>query len=319
MNVRMNDVRSIARSALLAAALTVGVAPGCKGDGPGGAAGEREPRTPSRAAEAPKRRATVAVAGAVRTTRQVAVGTEIGGVVADVLVDASARVKKGQALARLDTAALEAEAARSRARLGVAEAGAKGARAAVAGARALLQRYRQVADRTGGKVPSAGELARAQAELAQAEAEESGARAALAEARVSLAWAEAKIARATIRSPIDGVVLSRRAEPGEAVGGLQAPLFVLAQDLAELELEAGIDQMDVSQVQAGQPATVIVDAWPGRRYEGRVVRIGFDSRRQGGTVVYPMAIRLKNTDLSLRPGMTGRAEIATASVRAPRS
>jgi HlyD family secretion protein len=118
-----------------------------------------------------------------------------------------------------------------------------------------------------------------------------------------------------IRSPIDGVVLARKVEPGQTVAAtLQAPvLFTLAEDLSQMELRVDVDEADVGQVRAGQRATFTVDAYPGREYPARLRRVDFGSQTKEGVVSYLAVLTVTNDDLSLRPGMTGTAEITTAA------
>jgi HlyD family secretion protein len=118
-----------------------------------------------------------------------------------------------------------------------------------------------------------------------------------------------------IRSPIDGVVLARKVEPGQTVAAtLQAPvLFTLAENLSQMELQVDVDEADVGQVREGQRATFTVDAYPGREYPAHVRRVGFGSQTKEGVVSYLTVLTVSNDDLSLRPGMTGTAAITTAT------
>src|SRR3569623_1106885 len=114
-----------------------------------------------------------------------------------------------------------------------------------------------------------------------------------------------------IRSPFDGGVLICSVEPGQTVAAsLQSPvLFVLAEDLTRMELQVNIDEADVGQVKAGQAATFTVDAFPGRTFRATLIRVGLGSKTTDGVVSYTGLLRVDNSDLSLRPGMTASAEI----------
>jgi HlyD family secretion protein len=153
----------------------------------------------------------------------------------------------------------------------------------------------------------------AEANAKRAEADEASARAAIAQARANLRSDETNLHKASIRSPIDGIVLTRQVEPGQTVAAsFQAPvLFTLAEDLAKMELQVDVDEADVGQVQVGQPATFTVDAWPGRKYSAVITRVGFGSQEKDGVISYLTVLEVGNDDLSLRPGMTGTAEITT--------
>ncbi|AAZ97367.1 Secretion protein HlyD [Thiobacillus denitrificans ATCC 25259] len=255
----------------------------------------------------------VSATGNLQPTNQVEVGSELSGIVERVLVDENDRVKRGQVLARLDVSKLRDTVTRSRANLAAAEAQVLQARATVAEARATRARYQQVAELSGGKVPSKSEMDTAEANLKRAEANEASARAAVVQARATLQSDETNLAKASIRSPIDGVVLARKVEPGQTVAAsFQAPvLFTLAEDLARMELQVDVDEADVGQVEIGQKATFTVDAWPGRLYDAVITRVGYGSQVKEGVVSYLTVLEVDNDDLSLRPGMTGTAEITT--------
>ncbi len=109
------------------------------------------------------------------------------------------------------------------------------------------------------------------------------------------------------------MVLSRQVDPGQTVAAsFQAPvLFKLAEDLTQMELQVAVDEADVAQVKIGQKAVFSVDAWPGRQYAAVIRRVGFGAQSQDGVVSYLTVLDVDNTDLSLRPGMTGTAEITT--------
>ena len=254
---------------------------------------------------------TVSATGNLQPTNQVEVGSELSGIVEQVFVDDNDRVKKGQVLARLDLAKLEDAVARSRASLLAAEAQVQQTLATVAEARATLSRYRQVAELSGGKVPSRSELDTAEANLKRAEANEAAARASVAQARANLRSDETNVDKASIRSPIDGVVLTRQVEPGQTVAAsFQAPvLFTLAEDLSKMELQVDVDEADVGKVQVGQPATFTVDAWPDREYSAVITRVGYGAQEKDGVISYLTVLEVGNDDLSLRPGMTGTAAI----------
>jgi HlyD family secretion protein len=257
----------------------------------------------------------VSATGNLQPTNKVEVGSELSGIVTQVLVDENDRVKKGQVLAQLDLSKLKDAVTKSRASLAAAEAQVLQARATMEEARAQLARYRQVADLSGGKVPSRSEMATAEANLTRAEANQASAGASVTQARANLQSDETNLAKATIRSPIDGIVLTRKVEPGQTVAAaLQAPvLFTLAEDLAKMKLQVDIDEADVGQVRVGQSATFTVDAWPGRKYTGVITRVGYGSQTKDNVVSYPTVLAVSNEDLSLRPGMTGTAAIVTVT------
>jgi HlyD family secretion protein len=254
---------------------------------------------------------SVAANGTLQPTRTVNIGSELSGTVVRVLVDVNDRVKKGQVLVELDTAKLADQVLRSRAALAAAEAQLRQSTATVKEAQATLARYEEVARLSGGKVPSASELDSARASVDRAVAAEASARANVNSARAALSTDETNQSKASIRSPIDGVVLSRSVDPGNAVAAsLQAvTLFSLAEDLTRLRLDVSVDEADVGVVQPGQAASFTVSAYPSRRYPARITRVAYGSTKTDNVITYTTTMDVSNTDLSLRPGMTAAATI----------
>lgn len=281
--------------------------------------GTGAPAAPQYVTEAVTRgtlRLSINATGTLQPTRSVEIGSELSGSVARVRVDVNDRVKAGQVLVELDTAKLKDDVARARASLASAEASVAEAVATVQESRSTLARLQEVARLSGGKVPSRTELDSARAAQARAAAAEASARAAVMEAKATLATNETNLGKASIRSPIDGVVLARDVDPGNAVAAsLQAvTLFTLAEDLSRLKLEVNVDEADIGQVATGQPATFTVSAWPDRRYPATVKRVDFGSTTTDNVVTYTTTLEVANDDLSLRPGMTASA-IITATER----
>ncbi|HOW74373.1 MAG TPA: efflux RND transporter periplasmic adaptor subunit [Candidatus Competibacteraceae bacterium] len=258
-------------------------------------------------------RVTVSATGKLAPVNQVDVGSELSGTIEAVLVDDNDRLSKGQVLARLDIAKLRDQSAKSRAALASVEAKVLQTVATVKETRANLGRLRQVAKLSGGKVPAPTELETAEAMVDRAVADEAGARAAVEEARATLRSNETDLTKASIRSPIDGVVLQRKVEPGQTVAAsLQAPvLFTLAENLAQMELQVDVDEADVGQVHDGQSAAFTVDAYPNRSYPARISLVRFGAETVNNVVTYKTILNVDNDDLSLRPGMTATAEIVT--------
>ena len=165
-------------------------------------------------------------------------------------------------------------------------------------------------------MPSAAELDTARAAVARANASVDNARAVVTQTRATLSTDETNLSKSSIRSPIDGVVLARTVDPGNAVAAsLQAvTLFTLGEDLSHLILEASVDEADVGAVQQGQSASFTVSAYPSRHYPARVDRVAYGSTTTNNVVTYTTTLSVDNADLSLRPGMTATATI-TATER----
>ena len=257
---------------------------------------------------------TVSANGTLQPTKSVDVGSELSGTLESVLVYDNDQVKKGQLLAQLDTSKLKDAVAKSAAAVAAAEASVALAQATVVEAQAALGRMRQVAELSGGKVPARTELDTAEATLHRAIANAASARAAVVQARATLKSDETNIAKATIRSPVDGVVLSRKVEPGQTVvAAMSTPvLFALAEDLTRMELQVKVDEADVGNVKIGQKATFTVAAWPGRKFPAVIQRVGIGSTTTDNVVTYKTILQVSNDDLALRPGMTATAAVVTA-------
>jgi HlyD family secretion protein len=255
---------------------------------------------------------TVTANGTLQPTRQVSLGSELSGTIKRVHVDVNDTVRAGQVLIELDTSKLDDQLTRSRAALASAQSAVQQTEATAAEQRSNLDRLEEVARLSGGKVPSRAELDTGRAGVARAHAALAMARASVTDARAAVRVDETNLAKASIRSPINGVVLTRTAEPGNAVAAsLQAvTLLTLAEDLRQLKLQVKVDEADVGMVQPGQTARFTVSAWPARNWPATIRRVAFGSTTTDNVVTYPTDLQVANDDLSLRPGMTATATIA---------
>ena len=183
-------------------------------------------------------------------------------------------------------------------------------------ARAAFGRLQEVKRLSGGKVPSAAELDSGSATLDRALADEASARASVQDATAALSTDETNLSKASITSPINGVVLTRTVDPGNAVAAsLQAvTLFTVAEDLTQLQLQVNVDEADVGAVKVGQKASFTVSAYPVRPYPAKVTRVAYGATKTDNVVTYIAWLEVDNSDLSLRPGMTAVATI-TATER----
>jgi len=257
---------------------------------------------------------TVSATGTLQPTKSVDVGSELSGTVARVLVDENDVVKQGQLLAELDTARLADTVIRSEAAVAAAVGQVAQARATVAETEAMQRRLRRLSDMSGGVEPARQELDAAEAALLRARANAESAQAQEAQARAALKTDRTNLGKAQIRSPVDGVVLTRKVEPGNTVvAAMNTPvLFTVAEDLTRMELQVKVDEADVAGVRPGQPADFTVAAWPGRRFPATIRRVGLGSTTTDNVVTYKTVLEVANADLALRPGMTATASIVTA-------
>ncbi|MGV8892714.1 MAG: efflux RND transporter periplasmic adaptor subunit [Burkholderiaceae bacterium] len=260
---------------------------------------------------------TVIANGTLQPTRSVSIGSELSGTVARVLVDVNDQVKKGQVLVELDTAKLSDQVVRSRAALAAANAAVAQAVATVKESHGNLARLEEVSRLSGGKVPSGAELDTGRATLERAQANALSARANVVSARATLSTDETNLSKASIRSPIDGVVLTRTVDPGNAVAAsLQAvTLFTIAEDLGHMRLQVNVDEADVGSVKIGQKARFTVSAYANRNYPATITRVAFGSTITENVVTYVTYLNVDNADLSLRPGMTATATITATERR----
>ena len=259
---------------------------------------------------------TVSATGNLQPTNKVDVSSELSGIVKSVEVDFNDQVKVGQVLARLDTLKLSAQISQSQATVDSARARVLQAEATIKETRAALDRLHEVGRLSNNKAIAKGDLETAQAALDRAKADLAGAHASVSLAEATLQLNRTDLAKTEIKSPINGIVLTRSVEPGQTVAAsLQAPvLFTLAENLAQMELHVDVDEADVGQVQNGQEATFAVDAYPDRSYPAEITQIRFGAKTTNNVVTYETLLTVDNSDLSLRPGMTATAEITVTRV-----
>ncbi len=273
----------------------------------------------------------VSAAGNLAPTNQVIIGSELSGTINEVYVDTNDMVKKNQPLAKLDTTKLNQQTERSRAALLAAKARVNQAQATLTESKASLARQEELLDISGGKTPSRATMDTSRATVARAQADLESAQAAVAGAEADVKSFERDMQKATIISPVDGIVLARTIEVGQTVAAsFTAPtLFTIAEDLKKMELIVAVSESDIGRVEAGQTATFSVDAWPGRSYTAKVKKVAFGSANNqnagngngngnnanagaavSGVVNYTTELDVANEDLSLRPGMTATVDIA---------
>lgn len=158
------------------------------------------------------------------------------------------------------------------------------------------------------------ELSSSTAGLAQAEAQIKQTQAQVKQAEASLRLAEVNLSNTTIRSPIDGVVVSRDVDVGQTVAAsLSAPtLFTIANDLTQMQVIANIDQADIGAINQENKVTFTVDAYTGRRFEGEIKEIRLSPQNVQNVVTYNVVINVQNPDQKLLPGMTANLTFAVA-------
>ncbi len=255
---------------------------------------------------------SITATGNLAPTTEVTVGSELSGTTLEVYVEFNDRVTKGKPLAKLDTSRLTQQTESSRAALNSAQAMVGQAEATVRESSATLKRQQELSGLS--LIPDADlETAVATADRAQASLQ--SAKALVGEAAAQVRINENDLTKAIIKSPIDGIVLTRSLEPGQTVAAsFTAPqLFVIAEKLERMKLEISIAEADIGRVSRGQTAVFTVDAWPDRNYSAVVSVVSFGSVVKDNVVTYEADLEVSNDDLSLRPGMTATADILVAA------
>jgi HlyD family secretion protein len=258
----------------------------------------------------------VTATGTLQPTNKVDVGSELSGIIKSVEVDYNSRVSVGQILAKMDTTKLEAQVTQSKAALESVKAKILQTKATVSETRSKLAQLRRVKQLSNNRVPSQAEIDAAEAALERALAEEESARAAVAQAQATLDANLTDLSKAVIRSPISGVVLARSVEPGQTVAAsFNTPvLFTLAEDLKKMELHVNVDEADIGHIREGQKARFSVAAYANRAFDAQITQSRLGSSTTSGVVTYETVLKVDNSDLLLRPGMTATADIVVRNV-----
>lgn len=256
---------------------------------------------------------SVESSGKLRPLTEVKVGAQVSGRVVRVHADFNRPVKKGDLLAEIDPSLFGAQVSQVAGQLSGAEAQLERARAAEQAAQLTLQRSQQLKAEA---IASQAELEQAQNALKVARADVVAASAQIRGLRAQLDSASTTLAYTKIYSPIDGIVIDRAVDPGQTVASsFSAPvLFVIAQDLSEMQVLADIDEADVGKVREGMPAVVRVDAFPEQTFAGTLTQIRYNPTEVQGVVTYAAVLDVKNDELKLRPGMTATVTITTRAV-----
>jgi len=242
---------------------------------------------------------TVSATGALSAVKTVQVGTQVSGQVAQIFADFNDRVTKGQLLARIDPT--------------LQQQGVSDAQAQLEKAQAQLLQAKQEFDRNQplftAQFISATEFGTVQVNLSVAQADVKSAVVALDKAKQNLSYTN-------IYAPIDGVIIERDVDVGQTVAAsLSAPeLFLIAQNLAQMQILAAVDESDIDDIKAGQPVTFTVESVPGRTFSGVVQQVRLQSKLTDNVVSYTAVVTLSNADAKLLPGMTATVEFITGSV-----
>ena len=270
--------------------------------------------------------ATVSASGAVNPVTQVSVGTQVSGQIRDLYVDFNSEVKAGQLIAQIDPETFEYRVRSAQADVDAARAATLTQQAALAKAKVDSEELQRDFERKTQLVAKQF-IAASEAEKAQAMARSGvenvklvaaqlqSAQAGVAQREASLAQARIDLQRTRITSPVNGIVIKRAIEKGQTVAAsLQSPeLFVIAQNLQDMQVDASIDESDVGRIRTGQKATFTVDAFPGQTFEGQVRQVRKAAQNVANVVTYVAVVGFSNTGGRLLPGMTANVRVVTDS------
>jgi HlyD family secretion protein len=214
----------------------------------------------------------VSATGNLAAVVTVQVGTQVSGTIQKLYVDFNSPVKKGQAIAQIDPSLFEAAIEQTKGNYLNATGNLAKARIAVADAKRTLDRNRELVKQG---IVSQSEFDAAQTAYDQNVALAGAAEASVSQARGSLRQAETNMNYATIRSPLDGTIVSRNVDVGQTVAAsFSTPtLFTIAQDLTKMQIETSVDESDISKLKVGQTANFTVDAYPDKQFKGVVRQI----------------------------------------------
>jgi HlyD family secretion protein len=252
--------------------------------------------------------------GTVKPLTEVQVGAQISGRIIRVHADFNSAVKKGDLLAEIDPSLYGAQVSQSSAQVQAARASLKRSKARVSSTKLALDRVKKLA-KEGLATPA--EVDQAQGEYDVAEADVGASQAQISQLGAQLSSARTTLTYSRIYSPIDGVVINRAVDPGQTVAAsFSAPvLFVIAQDLSKMQVLADIDEADVGKVSQQMKADVVVDAFPGKKFQGVVSQLRYSPNNVQGVVTYSAVVDVENPKLELRPGMTATVTVRTREAK----
>lgn len=275
--------------------------------------GER--KVPIRYKTAPVERGSIVsvvnATGTINPVTMVQVGSQVTGMVQSLHADFNSVVKKDQIVAQIDPFPY-------RARRDQAAANLANAKAAVLKAKADLSQRKRELDRVQALIKqqfvSQNDVDVAVTAYEGAVAQLAVAEAAVKQAQAALEAAELDLTYTVIRSPIDGIVVSRLVEVGQRVNAsMSIPvIFMIAQDLTKMQVDANVSEADIGGVTEGKEATFTVDAYPGERFQGRIRQVRSAPINVQNVVTYDVVVGVDNTDLRLKPGMTANVSIIVA-------
>jgi HlyD family secretion protein len=258
--------------------------------------------------------AKVTATGTLSATVTVQVGTQVSGRIQTLSADFNSQVKKGEVLATLDPQLFNAALAQTSANEKAALANVARAKAQLADSERKLRRATELAAQ---KLIAQADLDAAQADEEVAKATIDAAEAAVAQARAQRQQAQVNLGYTVITSPIDGTIISRAVDVGQTVAAsLQSPtVFTIAENLTAMQVHTNVAEADVGKLKQDLVATFTVDAFPNRRFTGRIRQIRYAAQVVSNVVTYDAVLDVENPELVLRPGMTANVTFITQEAK----
>jgi len=255
--------------------------------------------------------AKVTASGTLSAIVTVQVGSQVSGRIAALYADFNSPVKKGQLIAKIDPPLFQASVDQSRANLAAAQGNLAKAKVQAVDARRQYQRQKELAAR---QLNAQADLDTAQANADAADAQVTASEGVVAQTRAALQSADVNLAYTNILSPTSGTVISRNVDVGQTVAAsLQAPtIFVIAEDLAKMQVDTSVSEADVGRLKSGMSASFTVDAYPGEVFRGQVRQIRNAPQTVQNVVTYDAVIDVDNSELKLKPGMTANVTFVYA-------
>ena len=249
----------------------------------------------------------VSATGTLQAVVTVQVGSQVSGAIVKLSADFNSQVKKGQVIAQLEQDKFLARVEEAKANLLAAQANMAKTRVTLEDGRRTLARSAELRKRD---LISQSELDSAQAAYDSALAQLEVNKAQIGQAQAALNQTSVDLDNTIIRSPVDGIVISRNVDVGQTVAAsLQAPtLFTIANDLSKMEVHTSVDEADVGNVWVGQEVSFTVDAHPTRRFRGKVSQVRNAPITVQNVVTYDAVVGVDNSELLLKPGMTANVE-----------
>ena len=253
----------------------------------------------------------VAATGNLSAVTTVQVGTQVSGTIQKLYVDFNSKVKKGQPIAEIDPSLFNASVEQTQGNYLSSEANLQKAKVAVIDAERTFKRNKQLLS---GGIISQGDYDAGETALQSANAAVKAAEGSVAQSRGSLMQAKTNLRYSVIRSPVDGVVISRAIDVGQTVAAsFSTPtLFTIAQDLTKMQIEVSVDEADISRIQLQQKASFTVDSYPEQTFRGKVIQVRTAPIITQNVVTYVVVVSVDNSDMKLKPGMTANVSIEVA-------